>query len=104
MLLPSCVEPTSDGLTLRPCVNYAPTVEDEINKLAFNIAMARNWSGIHFRSDDVAGLHLGEQVGISVLQDLARTFSEDFKGFSFRRFDRTTVHITPKGELVEMTI
>ena len=104
MLLPSCVEPTSDGLKLIPTVNYAPTVEDEINKLAFNIAMARNWSGIHFRSDDVAGLRLGEQVGISVLQDLARTFSEDFKGFSIRRFDRTNVHITPKGELVEMTI
>lgn len=103
MLLPGCVEPTSDGLKLSPCANYAPTVEDEINKLAFNIAMARNWSGIHFRSDDTSGLRLGEDVGISVLQDLARTFSEDFKGFSFRRFDRTNIHITPKGELVELS-
>jgi hypothetical protein len=101
MLLPGVVEPAPDGLTLHECAGYAPTVEDEINKLAFNIAMARNWAGIHYRSDDTAGLRLGEDVGISVLQDLARTFTEDFNGFSLRRFDGTSVHITPNGELLE---
>jgi hypothetical protein len=100
MLLSGLVEPSPDGLSLRECVGYSPTVEDEINKLAFNIAIARNWAGIHFLSDDIAGLKLGEDVGLSVLQDLARTFSEEFKGFYITRFDGNKVHITARGELV----
>jgi hypothetical protein len=100
MLLPSCVEPSPDGLTLAPCSDYAPTVGDEINKLAFNIGMGRNWAGIHYRSDDLAGLRLGEDVAISILQDLVGTYTEDFKGFLFTRFDGTKIRITPQGEVV----
>ena len=42
MLLPGCVMPSPDGLSLLPCTGYAPTVGAEVNKLAFNIAFARN--------------------------------------------------------------
>ena len=101
MLLPGAVEPSSDGLTLRPRPDYSPTVGDEINKLAFNIAMGRNWAGIHYRSDAEAGLRLGEDVALSILQDLARTYTEDFKGFSIERFSGALVHITPQGEALE---
>jgi hypothetical protein len=100
MLLPGCVEPSADGLKLAPCSNYSPTVGDEIDKLAFNIAMGRNWAGIHYRSDAMAGLQLGEEVGISILQDLVRTYTEDFKGLAFARFDGTQIRITPQGEVV----
>jgi hypothetical protein len=101
MLLPSCVEASADGLSLLPCTQYAPTIGDEIDKLAFNIAMGRGWAGIHFRSDDIAGLRMGEDVGISILQDLACTYTEDFGGFVFRRFDGIKVHVTPQGEVIE---
>ena len=101
MLLPGCVEPSSDGLTLVPRPDYTTTVEDEIDKLAFNIALGRDWGGIHYRSDEVAGLQLGEDVAISILQDLACTYPEDFKGFSLTRFNGKKVMITPQGELVE---
>jgi hypothetical protein len=101
MLLPGCVEPGADGLSLVPCSDYSPTVGDEIDKLAFNIAMARNWAGIHYRSDANAGIRLGEDVGISILQDLACTYTEAFKGFAFKRFSGATVHITPQGEVIE---
>src|SRR5205814_256114 len=101
MLLPGCVEPSADGLTLAGRTDYSPTVGDEIDKLAFNIAMGRDWAGIHYRSDGIAGLRLGEDVGISILQDLARTYTEDFKGFSFKRFSGTEVHITAQGEVTE---
>jgi hypothetical protein len=100
MLLPSCVEPTPDGLSLLPRSDYAPTVEDEINKLAFNIAMGRSWAGIHYGTDNAAGLQLGEDVAISILQDLACTYTEDFRGFSFSRVDGTKIRITPKGEVL----
>lgn len=95
MLLPGCVEPSEDGLSLEPCKNYSPTINDEIDKLAFNIAMGRDWAGIHYRSDTQTGLLLGEEVGISVLEDLARTFTEDFRGFRLRRFDGSEVYIPP---------
>jgi hypothetical protein len=101
MLLPGCVEPSADGLKLASRSDFSPTVGDEIDKLACNIAMGREWSGIHYRSDSVAGLTLGEEVGISILQDLACTYTEDFKGFSFRGFSGAEVHITPQGEVVQ---
>lgn len=101
ILFPGCVELSVDGVSLKPCTNYAPTVGDEIDKLAFNVAMGRDWAGIHYRSDNAAGLRLGEDVGITILQDLARIYTEDFKGFSFPRFDGTQIDITPQGEVFE---
>ena len=100
MLLPGCVEASADGLTLEARTDYSPAVGEEIDKLAFNIAMARNWAGIHYRSDAIAGLKLGEDVSISILQDLARNYTEDFKGFSFVRMDGTKVRITPQAEVI----
>jgi len=101
MLLPGCVEPSTDGLRLLARTDYSPTVGDEIDKLAFNIAMGRDWAGIHYRSDVDAGLRLGEDVGISILQDLACTYTEDFKGSRSGRFSGTDFHITPAGEIVQ---
>ena len=101
MLLPGCVEPSADGLKLAPCANYSPTIADEIDKLVFNVAMGRNWAGIHYRSDADVGIRLGEDVAISILQDLAGSYTESFKGFSFRRFDGRGVHISPRGEVEE---
>jgi len=101
MLLPGCVEPSPDGLSLVECPRYTPTVGDEIDKLAFNISMGRDWAGIHFRSDCLGGIRLGEDVAISILQELSGTYSEDFNGFQFKRFDGISVQITPRGEVKE---
>ena len=98
-LIPNCVHAAPDGLSLMPCPeSFVPTVGSEVNKLAFNVAMGRDWAGIHYRSDAVEGLRLGENVAISVLQDLVQTYSEDFDGFSFTRFDGTPVKINRNGE------
>jgi hypothetical protein len=99
MLLPGSVIPNADGSALLPLAGFAPRIGDEINKLAFNISMGRNWAGIHYCSDATAGLRLGEDVAISILQDLVYTYSENFKGFSFTRFDGTKVHVSPKAEV-----
>ncbi len=99
MLLPNCLEPTADGSKLNSCSDYFPTVNDEINKLAANVSMGRNWAGIHFRSDNVAGLQLGEAVGISILQDLAQTFTEDIQGFSLRLFAGNRINIGRDGTI-----
>ncbi len=99
MLLPGCVEPSPDGLHLVPCKDYSPTVGAEIDKLAFNVAMGRGWGGIHYRTDHLAGLKLGEDVAISILQDIAGTYSEAFHGFALTKFDGTRIVITPDGEI-----
>ena len=99
MLLPSCLEPSEDGLSVHPCANYSPLIGDEINKLTANIAFGRGWAGIHYRSDSEAGLQMGEEVGISILQDMALTYSENFPGFTFTRFDGTRINIASNGSI-----
>ena len=99
MLLPGCVEPSSDGTKLVPCDGYSPSINSEINKLAFNIANGRDWAGIHYRSDSIAGLQLGEAVAISILQDLTRTYTESFNGFTIERFDGITINIAHDGSI-----
>jgi hypothetical protein len=99
-LMPDCVHASADGLSLEPCpAEFVPTIGAEVNKLASNICMGRSWAGIHYRSDSVAGLRIGEDVAISILQDLVRTPTEDFEGFAFTRFDGTRVHIHRNGEV-----
>jgi hypothetical protein len=93
-IVTNCVVASSDALSLLPYTGGALTVGGEINKLAFNVAMGRDWAGIHYRSDAEAGLRLGEDVGIAMLQDLVDTFAEDFNGFQFTRLDGTPTTIS----------
>jgi len=47
--------------------------------------------------DAEAGIQLGENVAIAMLQDYVNTFAEDFAGFSFTRVDGTPVKISSQG-------
>jgi hypothetical protein len=61
-----------DGLSLTPYTGADATrmtVGSELNKLASNIARGRNIAGVHWHSDAVQAILLGEQVAISILQD-----------------------------------
>jgi hypothetical protein len=55
--------------------------------------MGRNFAGIHWGSDAMEGLKLGEAVAIRIMQDLLDTYNEDFGGFSFTKFDGTTLTV-----------
>ena len=90
----NCVMASADGLSLIPLDQVTLTVGGEVNKLAFNIAMGRDFAGIHYRSDAEAGFRLGEEVAIAILEDVARTYTEDFGGFRFTRLDGTAVSIS----------
>lgn len=68
------------------------TVGNELNKLASNSAIGRNIAGVHYRSDYVQGLLLGEQVTIVLLEDQKVTYNENFS-FTLRRFDGTAITI-----------
>jgi len=60
---------------------------------AANIAIGRDAAGVHWRSDGTEGLHLGEAVAIGLLLDYWTTCNEPFAGFTFTKFDGTTITI-----------
>jgi hypothetical protein len=89
------VMPSDDGLSLVPYTAASLTVGGELNKLASNIALGRDAAGVHYRSDGVEGIKLGEAIAISILRDTATLFNEVFPGFSFTKYDGTPVTISP---------
>jgi membrane-associated phospholipid phosphatase len=92
-LLPGAVVATADGLALEPYAGPPLTVGGELDKLAWNVGMGRNFAGIHWRSDLAAGMELGERVTIAVLREMKLTGNEIFSGFSLRRFDGSRVTV-----------
>jgi hypothetical protein len=95
-LIPNPVVPSADGLTLLPYTGpdaSSLTVGSELDKLASNIALGRNFAGVHWRSDYEESLKLGEAYAISVLQDQRLTYREPFAGFTFTKFDGTRVTV-----------
>lgn len=92
-VIPQPVQASMDGLSLLPYTGPDLTVGGELNKLAANIALGRGAAGVHYRSDSIEGLQLGEAITISVLSDFRRTYNEDFEGFSLTKFDGTTITI-----------
>jgi hypothetical protein len=87
------VFPTHDARALTPYAGPPLTVGGELNKLASNIAMGRNFAGVHWRSDTAESLKLGEVVAISVLRDQRVTYNEAFRGFTFTRFDGSRITV-----------
>ena len=58
-----------------------------------NIGQGRNIAGVHWRTDAREANLLGEQVAISMLQDMAETYGEDFNGYSLTKFDGEQIRI-----------
>jgi hypothetical protein len=69
------------------------TVGGEINKLAWSVAIGRNFAGVHYRSDAEQSILLGEKVAISLLEDRAETFRES-GAFNFTKFNGERVTIS----------
>ena len=92
-VMPNPVVSNADGTAL---LNYRGSdlaVGGELNKLAANIALGRDFAGIHYRSDGIEGMKLGEAVGISVLSELKSTYNEKFNGFTFTKLDGTKITV-----------
>jgi len=69
------------------------TVNGEINKLASNIGLGRNFAGVHWRTDYSDGLRLGEAVALSILTDQREIYGEEFSGFAIQRFNGASVTV-----------
>lgn len=95
-VIPNPLFASDDGLSLLPYTGADAgqlTVGGELNKIAANVAIGRNIAGVHWRSDYRESLPLGEAVAISILQDQKETYSEDFQGFTFTKFDGTRITV-----------
>ncbi len=92
-VLPNPVVASSDGLSLIPYLGASLTIGVELNKLASNIALGRDAAGVHWRSDGIEGLKLGETVAIRIIQDYSKTYNEHFNGFTLTKFDGSTIKI-----------
>ena len=92
-LMPNPMTVGADGLALAPYGGAALTVAGELNKLASNISLGRDTAGVHYRSDGVEGMRLGEAVALGVLHDMLGCYTEDFSGFTITRFDGAEVSL-----------
>jgi len=90
--LPAPVQASADGTSLDPWDGPALTVGGELNKVASNIASARNAAGVHWRTDFVEGVQLGETVALGILEEQKASFNEQFS-WTVTRFDGTTITI-----------
>lgn len=90
-LMPNPADGGQTVVPLNPPLDL--TVGGELNKLAFNVGIARNLAGVHWRSDSTVSAKLGEQVAIQILKDLKATYSEPFEGFSFTNFEGDLIQV-----------
>ena len=71
------------------------TVGSELDKLASNIALGRDFAGVHCCADGDEGILLGEEVAIRLLQDRARIYNEQgFNGFELTKRNGQRIRIT----------
>ncbi len=86
-VIPAPVLATPPGDEIIPYKIEPLTVGGELNKLAGNIALARNGAGVHWRSDTLEGIRLGERIAKSLLGDLLSITTDSMGPLTFHNFD-----------------
>jgi hypothetical protein len=99
--VPKPVQATADGLTLESWSGRELTLGNEISKLANNIALGRDAAGVHYRSDSIRGIKVGERQAIGLLADYSRAYHERFDGFVLTKFDGQKIRVA-NGILSEL--
>lgn len=82
----------ADGSALVPYTGPALTVGDELNKVAWNVANGRNGAGIHWRTDAVNSLRLGETIALCILEEQKLTYNDNAE-LTLTKFDGTQITI-----------
>ena len=72
------------------------TIEGELNKLAANIAIGRNFAGVHFYTDYYDSLRMGERVAIGILQEQMLNYTEAVS-MKLNGFDGEAIQIETNG-------
>ncbi len=82
----------ASGTGLVPYDGSPLTIGGELNKVASNVANARNGAGVHWRTDAVNSLQLGEAVTIGILEEQKLTYNDNVQ-MTLTKFDGTKITI-----------
>lgn len=91
-IVKNAVVPNSDGTALVPYQGAPLTVLGELNKVALNVAFARNAAGVHWRTDAINSMILGEEITIGILEEQKLTYNDNVE-MSLTKFDGTKITI-----------
>jgi len=79
------------------------TVQGELNKLAMNIANARNMAGVHYYTDYYESLRLGERIAVSIIEEHLSLYDESVS-MSFTTFDGEPIRIASNGDTARVIV
>lgn len=83
--------------------NSGYTVQGELDKLAMNIANARNMAGVHYYTDYYESLRLGERIAVSILEEQLSLFPEQVS-MRFTSFDGDRIRIGSNGDTASVQV
>jgi hypothetical protein len=87
-------KPSVAGTDIEDDPTLSLKVGDELNKVAANIAIGRNWAGVHYRSDYTESILLGEKIALGILQEQAACYhKKDPFTCTLTRFDGQPIKI-----------
>jgi hypothetical protein len=84
------------GELLKDAAAPGLTVAGELDKLAANIAIARNMAGVHYYTDYYESLRLGERIAVSILEEQLSMYGEPV-AMRFPSFDGDDVRVQANG-------
>lgn len=94
--LDTAYEPNPGGTELVPWPHENLTIQGELDKLAANISIGRNFAGVHYYTDYYESLRMGERIAVSILQEQMPTYREPVS-MRFNSFDGDRVMIAGTG-------
>lgn len=72
------------------------SIQGELDKLAANISIGRNFGGVHYYTDYYESLRMGERIAVSILQEQMLTYREPVT-MRFTSFDGDHIMIAGTG-------
>lgn len=91
--------PDDNGATLREYAGAdtaALTIQGELDKLAANVAIGRDFAGVHYYTDYYESLRMGERIAVGMLQEQMLTYREPLF-MRLRSFDGDYIAIVGTG-------
>jgi hypothetical protein len=79
-----------------PALAQPLTIQGELDKLAMNIANARNMAGVHYYTDYFESVRLGERIAVSIIEEQMSMYSEPVS-LCFTSFDGDRIRVAANG-------
>ena len=88
---------SADGKALEPVPEpVGLTIQGELDKLAANVSIGRDFAGVHYYTDYYESLRMGERVAVGMLQEQMLTYREPVM-MRFTSFDGDRIMLTGTG-------